>query len=234
MRFGCVGDDKEAACFPAILATRYHELPWQWAATLTAPPGMLSAYFAEWRRRVGQWDLVSDLDHDLSPPDLPHIPLVASMRKKYVAKIDHPRYEAVGRELAALVPDSFPFWLGTIAAHPKPVGKAKSANMEAIVSNGVPHVHLIIGGISYTRIRTILGAWPGIKKWRKVSTPWNWLHYLLSQELKDDHRRDLFSHCHNLLQPPIESWNLEAVLIAHRYRLRIKRRRDRHKNRRKS
>jgi hypothetical protein len=147
------------------------------------------------------------------------------MRKKYVAKIDHPRYEAVGRELAALVPDSFPFWLGTIAAHPKPVGKAKSANMEAIVSNGVPHVHLIIGGISYTRIRTILGAWPGIKKWRKVSTPWNWLHYLLSQELKDDHRRDLFSHCHNLLQPPIESWNLEAVLIAHRYRLRIKRRR---------
>jgi hypothetical protein len=33
----------------------------------------------------------------------------------------------IGRELAVLVPDSFPFWLGTIAAHPKPVSKAKSA-----------------------------------------------------------------------------------------------------------
>jgi hypothetical protein len=88
-RYGCVGDNKGAACYPAILATRYHKLPWQWAATLTAPPGKLSAYFVEWRRRVSQWDLVSD--------DLPHIPLVASMRKKYVAKIDHPRYEAVGR-----------------------------------------------------------------------------------------------------------------------------------------
>jgi hypothetical protein len=39
------------------------------------------------------------------------------------------------------------------------------------------------------------------------------------------HSRDA-GRCQNLTQPPIESWNLEAVRLGFNYRMRIKRRRE--------
>jgi hypothetical protein len=49
------------------------------------------------------------------------------------------------------------------------------------------------------------------------------LHYITAQRIKDDHRADVFSHCLELLKPPVYSWNFEACLLAHRFRERRRR-----------
>lgn len=61
--------------------------------------------------------------------------------------------------------------------------------------------------------------WPGFSRVRKCWDRWGWLHYICSQEDPWQHKLDVLSYCHNLLRPPLESWNLEDVLQRHRNHL---------------
>jgi hypothetical protein len=186
---------------------------------------------------VGAWDRVSDFP-GIEPPDVPRFPILVSEPLKLIPRDRRPEVEAIQRSIARLPFDSFPFWLATTSSHTHSWDPDAPPNDEwynpqrkrgrVVISDpdAAEHVHLLIGGISFYRVREILAAWPGRKKGpRAVYRVWNLLHYMLSQEEKDLHSRDA-GRCQNLTQPPIESWNLEAVRLGFNYRMRIKRRRE--------
>jgi hypothetical protein len=182
----------------------------------------LQAYLDEWYQTVGSWDRVSDFP-GIEPPEVGRLPIAVSLPLKLVAKDRRPEVERLQRQVARLPFDSFPFWLATTAAHMyswDPVAR----RVVIADPDAAEHVHMLIGGISFYRVREVFAAWPGRKKGpRAVYRVWNLLHYMLSQEDKALHQRDE-SRCQNLTQPPLESWNLEGVRLGYNYRSRMRRR----------
>ena len=77
---------------------------------------------------------------------------------------------------------------------------------------------IITANGSRNDIRRIAAAWPGIYLLQKAYKFWSLLHYILAQNLKDAHTADPNGPA--LLVPPIQSWNLEAVLLATKLRER--------------
>jgi hypothetical protein len=107
----------------------------------------------------------------------------------------------------------------------------------------VPHAHLVIGGIGHARMREIARSWPGRYKLQKAGRPWSLIHYVTAQERKNDHHHpDAYgrypgrtsedglagqNYCDNVVAI-IQSWNMEALLIATRYGRRMRRRQREH------
>jgi hypothetical protein len=95
--------------------------------------------------------------------------------------------------------------------------------------NEEPHAHILIGNIPWSDLRREVDRWPSARSAsgrdiRKVCHAnggrWGALHYLFAQTKdRKAHAADVFSHCHVLLYPPIESDNLEAWLRLTRRRI---------------
>jgi hypothetical protein len=96
-----------------------------------------------------------------------------------------------------------PFWILVFARHP----------------GGAPHAHMIIGNVTREMLDEGLASWPGVDRpggrpvAKAVWNRWGALHYLFAQADPWEHRRDVWSHCPNLLAPPIESENLEVLYL---------------------
>jgi hypothetical protein len=69
----------------------------------------------------------------------------------------------IGREgrLYDLAPDAWPFWIGTLARHPKVNNPRAQQGIERITEDGLLHAHLVIGGIGYARMVEIKRFWLG-------------------------------------------------------------------------
>jgi len=101
---------------------------------------------------------------------------------------------------------------------------------------GEPHVHFLIGNVPYADLRREVDRWPGAavsggRDIRKVCNRnggrWGALHYLFAQtDNKFKHAQDVFSYCHDLLEPPFESDNLEAWLLLTRRQIQATAARD--------
>jgi hypothetical protein len=219
-QYGC-----PPGCYAAILASQYRTLPWRWSVTLTAPPGELLGWWREW---IGSgWDQESDYRTDGKAPDLPPLKFTvqgaAEVSMKFVKAAERQRLDHARAQIAELQPDAWPFWVAVLAKHPRRSGKMVRG--EANVGSGIPHIHMMVGSVSYARMRELLSLWPGRTKLQKVRSPWRILHYLFAQELTGDHAQDVFSHCNNLMVPPLYSENFEHVLLAQRHRERMRRER---------
>jgi hypothetical protein len=136
---------------------------------------------------VGAWDRVSDFP-GIEPPDVPRFPILVSEPLKLIPRDRRPEVEAIQRSIARLPFDSFPFWLATTSSHTHSWDPDAPPNDEwynpqrkrgrVVISDpdAAEHVHLLIGGISFYRVREILATWPGRKKGpRAVHRVWNWV-----------------------------------------------------------
>ena len=134
---------------------------------------------------VGAWDRVSDFP-GIEPPDVPRFPILVSEPLKLTPRDRRPEVEAIQRSIARLPFDSFPFWLATTSSHTHSWDPDAPPNGEwynpqrkrgrVVISDpdAAEHVHLLIGGISFYRVREILSTWPGRKKGpRAVYRVWN-------------------------------------------------------------
>jgi hypothetical protein len=101
-------------------------------------------------------------------------------------------------------PEYQPFWLLVFSEHIDPKDfDLRSADV---------HAHLLVGGLLYEDLIREVGTWQGISHIRRVYNRWGILHYLFSQERNPfRHSRDVMSHCHALVVPPLESDNLHLL-----------------------
>lgn len=219
-QYGC-----PPGCTPMNLAGLYSTLPWRWVVTLTAPPGRLMTTWNAWHE--SGWDRVSAFD-DREPPTLPRLTFrdhgAPEMSLKHLTAAERLLIDRNRDQLASLNVDAFPFWLAVMSSHGQRTLTKNSKSIEKIVTSGVAHIHMLLGGIDYRPVRRLLKAWPWITDLKAIYSPRRILHYCLAQRLRDEgHFLDPWST--PLLRPPLESWNLEVVLMSHRHRERMERRR---------
>jgi hypothetical protein len=207
-------------------------MPWQWVITLTLPPEEnLYDLWQEWL--ATRWDQAND--YGRPSIDWPAIPFVQygipSQSFKFYTEADRQRLDYQRAQIAQIEPSAWPFWVAVFARHPRRSGRTMPG--EAIVESGRPHIHMLVGSVSRSRMQEILSTWPGRIKLTAIYSPWKILHYTFAQALTVDHAADLWSHCDNLMIPPAYSENFDHVLIAVRHRERMKREAKKYRVRRK-
>jgi hypothetical protein len=109
-----------------------------------------------------------------------------------------------------------PFWVLAYATSSKTPEQFNLKNLTGL------HLHWLVGSVSWDELQDCLSSWKGFvspNAIRRVNHAWGALHYVYAQvkKVKGDpstyyrHANDVNSYCNELLFPPLQSSNLEAI-----------------------